>query len=173
MAGRPPKPTALKVVEGNAGKRAINKQEPDPDYLQDLSAPDWLTRVPGAVQVWDELAPKLRSAKLLTEIDVQALSQLAVSLAHFRLAATKTGENLVKHKLVENDEGETVEAGEHINPWLLVQSMSFKQSNALMAQFGMTPAARTRVAINPQGDLFGNGSGSASAQSGPGRFFAK
>lgn len=173
MAGRPPKPTALKVVAGNPGKRALNHQEPDPTYLQDLSAPDWLSRVPGAVEVWDELAPKLRAAKLLTEVDVQALAQLAVSLAHFRIAATKTGENLVKHKLVENEEGEPVEAGEHINPWMLVQSMSFKQSNALMAQFGMTPAARTRVAINPQGALFGNTSGNASAASGAGRFFSK
>lgn len=171
MAGRPPKPTALKVVEGNRGKRAIGKQEPDPTYLQDLTAPAWLARVPGAVAVWDELAPQLRAAKLLTEVDVQALSQLSVSLAHFRLAATKTGESLVKHKLVEGAEGNTVEAGEHINPWMLVQSMSFKQSNALMAQFGMTPAARTRVAINPQGDLFGNSGGSGQAPSGPARFF--
>lgn len=172
MAGRPPKPTALKVVAGNPGKRSINKQEPDPTYLQDLTAPAWLARVPGAVEVWDELAPSLRDAKLLTEVDVQALSQLAVSIAHYRLAATRTGESLVKHKLVEDAEGNTVEAGEHINPWMLVQSMSFKQANALMQQFGMTPAARTRVAINPQGELFGNGSGSP-AQSGPGRFFAK
>ena len=86
MAGRPPKPTALKVVEGNAGKRAINKQEPDPNYLQDLSAPDWLTRVPGAVQVWDELAPKLRSARLLTCLDcipkAEISSTLCVRLPH-------------------------------------------------------------------------------------------
>ncbi len=173
MAGRPPKPTALKVVEGNPGKRGISKQEPDPTYLQDLSAPLWLSKVPGAVEVWDELAQPLRDAKLLTEVDVTALSQLAVSIAQFRLAATKTGDKLVKSKIIEDDEGEPQEAGEHINPWMLVQSMSFKQANTLMQQFGMTPAARTRVAINPQGELFGNGSGSASAQSGPGRFFAK
>lgn len=173
MAGRPPKPTALKVLEGNRGKRAIPAQEPDPDYLQDLTAPSWLARVPGAVEVWDELAQPLRDAKLLTRVDVTALSQLAVSIAQYRRAATQTGENLIKAKMVENDEGDLVPAGEHINPWMLVQSMSFKQANVLMQQFGMTPAARTRVAINPQGDLFGNANGSSSAQSGPGRFFAK
>jgi len=37
---------------------------------------------------------------------------------------------------------------------MLVQSMAFKQVHQLFAQFGMTPAARTRVAVNPQTDLF-------------------
>ena len=173
MAGRPPKPTALKVVAGNPGKRALNHQEPDPDYLDDLTAPEWLGKVPGAVAVWDELAAPLRQAKLLSRVDVTALAQLSVSIAQYRLAAIKTGESLIKTKVVLDADDKPVECGEHINPWMLVQSMSFKQANTLMQQFGKTPAARTRVAINPQGDLFGNTSGNASAASGAGRFFSK
>jgi len=171
MAGRPPKPTALKLVEGNRGKRAINKQEPDPDYLDNLDPPEWLAGIPGVAEVWKELAADLRAAKLLTKVDVTALSQLCVSIAQYRNAARRTGEDLVRAKMALNDEGNPVEVGEHINPWMLVQSMSFKQANVLMQQFGMTPAARTRVAINPQGDLFGNSGGSGPAPSGPGRFF--
>ena len=35
--GRPAKPTALHVVNGNPGKRALNDREPEPDLLQDLT----------------------------------------------------------------------------------------------------------------------------------------
>lgn len=154
MAGRPPKPAALKLVSGNPGKRAINKQEPDPDYLNDLMAPDWLPT--SAKLVWDEVAPKLRRAMLLTEVDVQMLAMGCVSIAHYRKAVAKAGDALVKCKVVEDDEGRPVETGEHVNPWLIVQSMSFKQASAIFQQFGMSPAARTRIAVQPQGDLFGN-----------------
>ena len=42
MPGPPKKPTALKLVAGNPGKRALNKLEPKPrGNLYD--APDWLT----------------------------------------------------------------------------------------------------------------------------------
>lgn len=165
MAGRAPKPTNLKLVTGNPGKRAVNRSEPDPTYLQNLQAPDWL--LADARQVWDELAPRLARAKLLTEVDVDALAMGCVALAQFRCAARNTGERLVRSK-VEYDELGKPRApkpdagGEYINPWLITQSMSFKQAMAIFQQFGMSPAARTRIAINPQGDLFTDGPGKAS-----------
>lgn len=149
---RPPKPTALKLIEGNKGKRAQNKQEPDPEYLADLRAPSWLTGE--AVAVWDEVAPNLRAARLLTKVDVHALGMGCVAIAQYRAAARRADGELVKSKTVER-EGAPVEMGEHVNPWLIVQSMSFKQAMAIFQQFGMSPAARTRIAINPQGELFG------------------
>ena len=36
--GRPAKPTALHVVNGNPGKRALNDREPEPDLLGFLMA---------------------------------------------------------------------------------------------------------------------------------------
>ena len=33
MKGRKPKPTRLKVISGNPGKRPINDSEPDPDKI--------------------------------------------------------------------------------------------------------------------------------------------
>lgn len=157
MAGRPPKPTNLKVIEGNKGKRGTNKQEPDPTYLNDLTPPSWLSSA--AAEVWNEVAPQLRNARLLTEVDVQLLAMGCVSIAQYRQAVRRCGEDLVKSKMVmpESGEGDPVAVGEHINPWAIVQSMSFKQAMAVFQQFGMSPAARTRIAINPQEDLFGHG----------------
>ncbi|RZL08595.1 MAG: phage terminase small subunit P27 family [Rubrivivax sp.] len=155
--GRPAKPSALKLVTGNPGKRAINKQEPEPDLLEDLAAPAWLPA--RAVVVWDEIAPKLRNAKVLTEIDVEALAQGCVAVANFRYAVAKCGDDLVKPARIEkNDAGKPVQvAGESMNPWLIVNSMSHKQAMAVFQKFGMTPADRSRLTIQPQGDLFGNG----------------
>lgn len=161
MAGRSPKPTALKLIAGNPGKRALNKQEPDPDYLQDLTAPAWLP--PGAKAVWDEMAPLASRAKLLTEVDVQAFAMGCVAVAQYRLAMNRAGNALVKSKVVTDDDGNPVEAGEHINPWALVQSMAFKQAMAVFDKFGLTPQARTRIAVQPQGDLFPPGAKGAEA----------
>lgn len=50
-----------------------------------------------------------------------------------------------------------------LNQWMVAQSMAFKQAMAVFQQFGMSPAARTRIAVQPQGDLFaGNGKEAAS-----------
>ena len=41
MAGRKPKPTAVKKLEGNPGKRKLNKKEPVPAKGMP-ECPDWL-----------------------------------------------------------------------------------------------------------------------------------
>lgn len=144
MAGRPPKPTILKIVTGNPGKRAINKQEPDPDYLDDLSPPP---RLPENAKIfWNELAPKLRKARLLTELDVAALEKLCIAEMHYWEVTNRVGSDLVV----------SGKNGDYTNPLLNQQSMYLKQIMMLYREFGKTPAARVRIAINPQGDLFDN-----------------
>ena len=154
---RPTKPTALKLIEGNKGKRGLNKHEPDPEYLENLTAPDYLSDA--AKAVWDEVAPDLRRAMLLTKIDAPMLAMGCNAIAQYRVAARHAADNLVKAKMVEPTDGDgpAVATGEHVNPWLIVQSMSFKQAMGVFQQFGMSPSARARVSVNPQGDLFGDG----------------
>jgi P27 family predicted phage terminase small subunit len=154
MAGRPPKPSALKLVSGNPGKRAVSKQEPDPAYLADLTAPDWMPE--GARKVWDEIVPHLRQARLLSTIDVPMLAMGCCSIDEYRQAA-----RLVDKRLLVKGQNDT--GFPTINPALIVKSMAFKQAMAVFQQFGMSPAARTRIAVQPQGDLFaGNGKEAAS-----------
>lgn len=151
-AGRPRKPTAVKEAMGNPGKRASSPREPDPEYLADLSPPDWLPE--GAKAVWREEAPKFRKARLLTEIDVMAFADLCVAQWDFRRSVLRTGEDDVKTKLKEDEEGNVQSVGEHLNPWAIVKSMASKRMNGLLAKFGGTPADRTRVEVNPQASLF-------------------
>lgn len=145
MAGRTPKPSALRLVEGNRGKRGLNKQEPDPEYLNDLSAPDWLPD--DAKKVWDEVVPHLRAARMLSTVDVPMLAMGCCSISEYRQAARLADKRLLVKG--QNDTGFPT-----INPALIVKSMAFKQAMAVFQQFGMSPAARTRIAIQPQGDLF-------------------
>jgi P27 family predicted phage terminase small subunit len=127
--------------------------------LQDLTPPSWLDAA--AAAVWNETAPKLRAARVLTEIDAQLLAMGCVSIAQYRQSVQRTGSALVKTAIKEDKEGNPYETGEQINPWFIVQSMSFKQAMAVFREFGMSPAARTRIAIQPQGDLFGDNEKSA------------
>lgn len=149
---RPRKPTAVKEAMGNPGKRASAKREPDPDYLQDLTPPEWMSA--GARAVWEQEAPKFRRARLLTEVDVMAFAALCQSAADYRRAVAKTGEDDVKAKFREDEEGNVVAVGEHLNPWAMVKSMSSKQMGMWLGKFGGTPQDRTRVELNPQADLF-------------------
>jgi P27 family predicted phage terminase small subunit len=153
---RPRKPTALKLVEGNRGKRAVNAKEPEPNLLQDLEPP---ARLPDTVKVvWRELAPKLRRAMVLTELDTDLLEMTCASIANYRLSVEKTAEGKLMQKNAET-------GAISMSPWLIIQSMTFKQGMAALREWGATPAARSRVMVDPQQDLF-----SATAD-GPGRFF--
>jgi P27 family predicted phage terminase small subunit len=153
MAGQR-KPTQLKVIAGTDKKHGGNKQEPDPTYLYDLTPPDWLKS--SAKAVWEEMAPMAAKAKLLTEVDVQTFAMGCVALAEYRKASDRVdADGAIKIKKAIDEEGRVVEAGEYLNPWAGAQSMYFKQAMAAFTQFGMTPQARTRIAVQPQGDLFG------------------
>jgi phage terminase small subunit len=106
--------------------------------------------------VWLQEAPKFRKARLLTEIDVMAFAALCQSAADYRRAVRKTGEDDVKCKYAEDEEGEVRAVGEHLNPWAMVKSMSSKQLGMWLGKFGGTPQDRTRVEVNPQASLFGD-----------------
>jgi phage terminase small subunit len=65
MAGRRPKPTVLKLVQGNPGKRPLNKNEPKP--TAGCSKPKFLKG--RAARIWNEYAPELERLGLLTSVD--------------------------------------------------------------------------------------------------------
>jgi len=71
MAGKP-KPTNLKILEGNRGRRKL-VDEPKPRPLIP-TPPKGLDRV--AKKFWLELAPKIENLGLLTEVDVSAFTVL-------------------------------------------------------------------------------------------------
>ena len=157
MAGRPRKPTALRLIDGNPGKRAAPGKEPEPHLLLDLTAPEHLPQP--VADVWNEVAPKLHRAKVLTELDTPLLEMTADAIASFRLAMKHTGDGKLLQRNAET-------GAVSISPWAMIKSMSFKQALAGLREFGATPAARTKVMVDPQADLFVD-----AKTAGPNRFF--
>lgn len=155
MAGRTPKPTALKIIAGNPGKRPLNKREPQPDILQDLAPPAHLT--PAAAEVWNEFAGKLSAVRVLTELDALALEMACNAIALYRQAIQQMDGNQVAM---------TRDGGLAKSPWVAVQAEAYKQAIALLRDFGMTPAARSRVIAKASDD-----DGDGSKDKGSARFF--
>jgi phage terminase small subunit len=71
MRGRRPKPTPLKVLTGNPGKRPLNKNEPRPDVLIPECPPEL---GPVARREWDRVVGDLAALRLLTNLDRAALA---------------------------------------------------------------------------------------------------
>lgn len=133
MRGRKPKPTQLRVIEGNAGKRGLNKREPKPKG--ELVAPP--ADLPAAaLPFWQEAiadAPK----GLLRRLDQRTLviwstaawlhsnaaKQLATSAA---VVQTKDG-NIIQH------------------PSLAILNKQAMIMLKAAAEMGFTPSSRSRV----------------------------
>lgn len=85
MRGDRPKPTALKILTGNPGKRPLPVDEPMPTGKAVM--PKWLRK--GAVVVWQETAPILEPLGLLTDMDVELFAQWCTLAAEFRKSPGK------------------------------------------------------------------------------------
>src|SRR5205085_7950964 len=78
MRGRRPKPTRLKMLTGNPGKRPLNQDEPKPE----ASIPDCPPELsPAARQEWDRLAAELGALRMLTNLDRAALAAYCTAYA--------------------------------------------------------------------------------------------
>jgi P27 family predicted phage terminase small subunit len=143
MAGRRPKPTHLKVVSGNPGKRAINKREPQP--RRELpSCPAHLSDE--AKVAWGRMSVLLDRMGVLTEADAYALERgcavYAEILAYQRLVdeggATYTTTSMSGDKVLK------------ANPAVAMLADADRRFKAWLVEFGLTPAARSKVHVqNP------------------------
>ena len=136
MRGRPAKPTALKVVQGNPGKRPLNKNEPKPRVVCP-PAPTFMDAT--AKKEWRRIAKVLAAAKVLTEADLTGLQMYCVEYSRWREAveALNGPEDIIA----------TTPNGHHMpSIYRQIERGAFENLCKIMVQFGLTPAARTRVA---------------------------
>ena len=140
MRGPPPKPTALKLIQGNPGKRPLNEKEPKPAAAIP-EPPESVRSDEIAFAEWNLMAPVLSRLGILTEIDGSALAQYCRA---FSLVECCTA-------MIERD-GMFVE---HTNKFGAVNVVShpalreLRNAEPLMgralAKLGMTPADRSRI----------------------------
>jgi phage terminase small subunit len=152
--GPPPKPTDIRLLEGNRGRLKINPNE----VQYDRAIPDKPEGIsPAASKIWDDLVREMGGAKrgsVLRRVDQRALWQLAEDEA--LLAEAYQGlwrmQSAVKRKAQAEKTGPGLGA--------LLSIMGMSQGRLAMCairdlaarvvverrEFGLTPASRTRVA---------------------------
>ena len=141
MAGRKPKPTAVKKLEGNPGKRKLNTKEPMPgNGMPDC--PKWL--LPEAKEEWNRLCEKLNQMGVLTEIDRAAFAAYCQSYARWKEAE----EFMTQHgTIVKSPNGYWQQV-----PQVAIAQTYLKIMNRFCEQFGLTPSARSRIVTENEDD---------------------
>ena len=155
--GRPPKPTQLRVLEGNKSKRAIRTGEPEPAFLSKREADkarDRFLTCEAARIYWDYLYPALREARLVTVVDVPALVQWCEDLGLAWRMRVEREKMLADGQMpVHVSKGDS--GGYQIHPSVLLEKWAVERSEKAIAGFGGTPAARTKIQqATTQLDLF-------------------
>lgn len=153
MAGRKPKPTAVKKLEGNPGHRALPSNEPRYDAASDR-APTGMSE--DARKLWHQIAHDVIGAGVLRSVDVPAFTLMA---EHYALAMEAARE--IAAMVAARAAGD---AEKRLSPLLTVDSNGNERKTPLLqvfrdnaaayrafaAEFGLTPSSRARIHV--QGD---------------------
>jgi P27 family predicted phage terminase small subunit len=143
MAGRRPKPTALKLIQGNPGKRPLNKDEPKPEIR--------IPRCPGHLSQagkseWKRISKELVKMSLLTGMDRAALAAYCQTYGRWVDAETKAAE---KGLIVKTTAGNVIQ-----NPYIGIANKALEHMYRFLTEFGLTPSSRTRLSA-PKVDAVG------------------
>lgn len=137
MKGRKPKPTVLKIREGNPGKRAINNAEPNaPDETP--SCPDFLDEI--AQEEWFRISGILNEMGLLSTADRAALAAYCIVYSrwvHAEEQVKKFG-TIVKSP----EKGFPMKS-----PYLTVADQAMETMRKFLVEFGLTPSSRSRLRV--------------------------
>lgn len=137
--GRKPKPTSIKILEGNPGKRKLNAYEPTPERTAP-QCPDWLCD--GAKEEWKRLADKMEQMGILTEVDMAAFAGYCQSYARWKEAE----EFISRHgAIVKTPSGYWQQI-----PQVSIAQQYLKDMQKFAEQFGLTPASRSRIVADIQ-----------------------
>ena len=134
MRGRRPKPTRLKVLTGNPGRRPLNIHEPKPEPV----VPECPAEL-GAVarREWNRLAGVLAPLRILTDLDRAAL---AAYCGAYGMWAEAT-ESIQKFgTMVKSPSGYPVQS-----PYVSIANRQAEIMMRIASEFGFTPASRSRI----------------------------
>src|SRR3954452_3736828 len=138
QVGRRPTPNRLKVLEGNPGRRPLNHAEPKPR----IALPSCPAELGDAAkQEWRRVGKDLQRLGLLSNIDPAGLATYCEAWGQWleAIAAVQLSGAVVKAP-----SGYPI-----LNPHLAVANQAYQRMKAMLVEFGMTPAARSRIVATP------------------------
>lgn len=142
MRGRRPKPTRMKFLTGNPGKRPLNKNEPRPDPALPECPPEL---GPSAQREWTRLVGELSKLSLITNLDRAALASYCGSYALWAEATEAI------HKfgtMVKSPSGYPMQS-----PYIAIANRQAEIMMRIASEFGFTPASRSRISAPPKDQL--------------------
>lgn len=139
MIGRPPVPSALKLLAGNPGKRPISQDEPTLP-LAEPRCPDHLDEV--AQNEWKRIVPLLMRMRVLTEADEIQLANLCQTYS----TMIKAQGELQRLGMLHKTKSGFVQA----NPLFGVVMKCLSAISKISSEFGLSPAARVRLHAPPE-----------------------
>jgi P27 family predicted phage terminase small subunit len=133
--GPQPKPTARKKLEGNPGKRKLNKREPRPNISAKIKPREIDQRAREFISVY---VPQLQAMQILTDADQAGLELMAV---HYSIAWQAA--EIVKREgiLVKGPFGKVKNPAAQV---LRDNSLAFLR---YADHFGMTPSSRSSLQV--------------------------
>ncbi|MNM21453.1 Phage terminase, small subunit [compost metagenome] len=137
--GRKAKPTALKVLQGNPGKRGLKKDAPAPPPLTEVpEPPEWLADLgPWGVEAWEAVAPWLTRVGILTSADHHNLEAFCAAYQRWRMAEQEIAREGLTVLTVKGDLKK--------NPACTVANESLRQIASFGAALGLDPSSRARL----------------------------
>jgi len=141
--GPKPEPTPLKIVRGNPGRRPLNKDEPQPPS-DGVVMPSYLGEV--AAGKWAELLPLLQAVKVMTRADIEALARYCDTYEWWLATRAKLKKEGDTYPIL-NDKGEVKYIAQR--PEVSIANKLATQLRQLESDFGLSPAARTSLKVEP------------------------
>lgn len=138
MKGARPKPTQLRILQGNPGKHPINIREPKPAPSVPECPPELSA---DAKAEWARLSEYLFRLGMITEADRAAFAGYCQAYGRWLEAERILAE---EGEILITDKGNSVQ-----NPWLWVANRALEQMYKFLIEFGLSPASRCRLKITP------------------------
>ena len=140
------KPTALKVLEGNPGRRKILK-DPKPPDDGIPEAPNHLDKY--GMEEWERIARGLYYMGVLAEIDQSTLGAYCSAYARWRHAEEELSKLAAKSGDIAALVQKTTSGNWIQQPLIGIANKAAGDMMRYAGEFGLTPSARARLAIDP------------------------
>jgi len=146
--GRSAKPIVLQLLEGNKGKYSkaelqerMNRENAIKPKVNNIKAPNWLS--PFAKKEFKKMVKELLEVELVTNVDVNALALYCDAYDNY-VECTRI---IQEEGLMVEYTNKAAETNKVPHPLLTKQKGLFEQMKSLSTEFGLTPAARAKIAI--------------------------
>src|SRR5450830_364039 len=145
IPGTKPKPVALKLLEGNPGRRKLNTDEPKPLPIAP-ECPDWL--LDDAKEEWKAMSAILERLGILTSVDKAAFAGYCQSYAKWKKAEEFIKKFGFTYKIPKKDkDGDVVSIFISAFPEVSISRSSLEHVRQFCAEFGLTPSSRGRISL--------------------------